>query len=144
MYANMLDQLRLCVGRSGDENCTGVGNRFRDGVKIVVIRRGVPAADRVCLVMDMPGRMVRVQNEPFDIFRIEMEHTCFTVINPVAGVIMMRVHECFLLRSLKKSGARNALRREAILRNQSVLSKFSSSWEFRYMPDIGSTQQRWS
>jgi hypothetical protein len=43
-----------------------------------------------------------VQNEPFDIFRIEMEHTCLTVINPDDGVIMMRVHECFLLRSIKK------------------------------------------
>jgi hypothetical protein len=49
--------------------------------------------------------MVRVQNEPLDIFRIEMEHTRFTVIDPDHRVIMMRVHECFLLRAIKKSDA---------------------------------------
>src|SRR5271168_2211088 len=104
MYANMLDQFRLCVGRPGDENRTGVCNRFGDGVKIVVIRGRVPASDRVCLVMDMPGRMIRVQNEPFYICCAEMEHPRFTVIDPDHRVIVMLVHGSSFLTIDRTSG----------------------------------------
>ena len=62
VMVNVLDQFSLCVGWSGDENCTGVCDRFSDRVKIVVIRRCVSAPDRVCFVMDVPGRIIRVQN----------------------------------------------------------------------------------
>jgi hypothetical protein len=63
-----------------------------DGVKIVVILRGVPAPDGVCLVMDVPGRMIRVQNESFDVRRAEMEHPRFVVIDPNDGMIVMLAH----------------------------------------------------
>src|SRR5580692_5319126 len=97
MCANMLDQFGLCVGRSGDENCTGVCDRFGDCVKIVMIRGNVSASDRVCFVMDMPGRMIRLQNEPLYIRCVEMKHARFMVIDPDDSVIVVRAHECFLL-----------------------------------------------
>ena len=84
---NVFDHLGLCIGGSGNENRTGVCDRFGGGVKIVVILRGVPAADGIRLVMDVPGRMIRVQNESFDVCRAEMEHARFMVINPNDGMI---------------------------------------------------------
>jgi hypothetical protein len=52
---NVLDRFGLCIRWSGNENCTGVCDRFGDFVKIVVIRRGVPAPNGVCFVMDVFG-----------------------------------------------------------------------------------------
>jgi hypothetical protein len=105
MDANMFDQLGLCVGRSGDETSACVGNGFGDGVEIVVIRGDVSAPDRVRLVMNMFGRMIRAQNEPFDIRSVEMEHTRFTVIDPDHRVIVMLAHECFPFYDLSNAGA---------------------------------------
>jgi hypothetical protein len=62
-------------------------------VEIGLILRGVPAPDRVCLVMDVPGRMIRVQNKPFDVGRTDMKHARFMVIDPDDGVIVMRGHD---------------------------------------------------
>ena len=45
--ANMLDQLGLCAGRPSDEDRASVCDGFGDGVKIFVIRRAMPAPDRV-------------------------------------------------------------------------------------------------
>jgi hypothetical protein len=42
--------------------------------------------------MDMPGRMIRVQNESFDVGRAEMEYARFVVIDPNDGVIVMLGH----------------------------------------------------
>ncbi len=39
---NVLDQLGLGVRRAGDENSIGVGERFGDGVKILMIRSACP------------------------------------------------------------------------------------------------------
>jgi len=57
-----------------------------------LIRRGVTAPDRICLVMDVLGRMIRVQNEAFDICWAEMEHPRFMVIDPNDGMIVMLAH----------------------------------------------------
>ena len=57
-----------------------------------MIRRGVPAPDRIRLVMDVLGRMIRVQNESFDICRAEMEHPRFMVIDPNDGMMVMLAH----------------------------------------------------
>lgn len=54
----------------------------------VLILRRVPAADGICLVVDVPGRMVRVQHQPFDIRRAEMEHPRFMMIDPNNRVVV--------------------------------------------------------
>ena len=51
--------------------------------------------------MDMPGRMVRMQNKPFDICGAEMEHPRFSVIDPDNRMIMGLVHAYCLLRFIK-------------------------------------------
>jgi hypothetical protein len=37
VLVNVLDQFRLCVGRTGNKNRASVRNRFHDGVKVIVI-----------------------------------------------------------------------------------------------------------
>jgi hypothetical protein len=93
MEANMLDQFGLCVRRSGNEDGAGVRNRFSDRLKVLMIRRGVPASDGICLVMEMPGWMIRAKYETFNVCRAEMEYPRFAMINPDDGMIMMLIHE---------------------------------------------------
>ena len=89
---NMFDQFGLCVGWARDENRTGVCNRLGNGVEIIVIFCCVPATDRVCLVMNVLGWVIRVQNEPFDVYQAEMEHARLMVIDPDDGVEVMCTH----------------------------------------------------
>jgi hypothetical protein len=42
--------------------------------------------------MDVLGRMIRVQNESFDICRAEMEHPRFMVIDLNDGMMVMLAH----------------------------------------------------
>jgi hypothetical protein len=46
--------------------------------------------------VNMFGRMIRAQNQPFDIRGAEMEHARFTVVDPDHRVIVMLAHEYFL------------------------------------------------
>jgi len=92
MLADMLDQLGLGIGWSRNENRASSCNRLSDSLKEGVIPRGVPAPDGVCLVVDVPGWVIRVQNEPFHIGRAEMEHARFMVIDPDDGMKVMAVH----------------------------------------------------
>jgi len=92
MLADVLDQLGLGIGRPRNKNRAGVCDRLSDRLKEGVILRGVPAPDGVCLVMDVPGRMIRVQNESLDVRGAEMEHARFMVINPNDRMIVMLAH----------------------------------------------------
>jgi hypothetical protein len=42
--------------------------------------------------MDVLGRLIRVQNQSFDVCRAEMEHPRLTVIDPNDGMIVMLAH----------------------------------------------------
>jgi hypothetical protein len=65
----------------------------------------MPAADAVCLVMNMLGWMIRMQNQSFDVCLAEMKHARFAMIDPDDGVIAMLVHEGGLFqRSAQKPG----------------------------------------
>src|SRR5258706_11715565 len=48
--------------------------------------------DDNCLMVDVLGRMIRVQHEPFHIGRAEMEHACFMVIDPNDRMKVMAAH----------------------------------------------------
>jgi hypothetical protein len=93
VLVDVLDKLGLGISRPGYENRARVCNRIHDGVKIVVVFRGMPAPDGVGLVMDMSGRMIRMQDEPFDIRRAEMEDAGLVMIDPDDGVLVMLAHE---------------------------------------------------
>ena len=92
VLADVLDQLGLGIGRPRNENRAGVCDRLRDGLKESVILRCMPAPDGVCLMVDVLGRMIRVQHEPFHIARAEMEHACFMVIDPNDRMKVMATH----------------------------------------------------
>jgi len=93
MEPNMLGKFLLCIRGAGNENRARVCDRLGDGLEIVMIHRDMPAADGICLVMYVPGRMIRMQNESFYFSRIEVKHTRFAVINPNDRVIVMLCHE---------------------------------------------------
>jgi hypothetical protein len=107
MQANVLDQFRLRIGRPCNQHRAGAGNGFGDGVKIFVIRGGVPAPDRVRFVMDMPGRMIRMQNQPFNLRRAEVKYARLMVIDPDHRMIVMLGHESFLFRFIELWARRN-------------------------------------
>jgi hypothetical protein len=92
MLANVLDQLGLGIGWPRNENRTSVCDRLSDSLKEGMILQGVPAPDGVCLMVDVFGRMIRVQHEPFHIGRAEMEHACLMLIDPNDRMKMMAVH----------------------------------------------------
>jgi hypothetical protein len=90
---NVLDEFGLCAGRPSDENRTGICNRAHDRAKKIVIFRGMSASDGVSFMMDVSRRMIRMQDESFDVRRAEMENAGFVMINPDDGVMVMVVHE---------------------------------------------------
>jgi hypothetical protein len=89
----MLGKFLLCIRGSGDENRARICDRLGNGLEIVMIHRNMPAADGICLVMDVLGRMIGIQNESFDFSWIEVKHARFAVINPNDCVIVMLCHE---------------------------------------------------
>jgi hypothetical protein len=93
MLADVLDQLGLGIGGTRNENRAGVCDRLSDSLKEGVVLRGVPAPDGVCLMVDVLGRMIRVQHEPFHIGPAEMEYACFMVIDPNDRMKVMAAHK---------------------------------------------------
>jgi hypothetical protein len=98
MEPNMLGKFLLRIRGAGNENRARVCDRIGDGLEIVMIHRDMPAADGICPVMDVPGRMIWMQNESFDFGRIEVKRTRFALIDPNDRVIVMLVHEMGLSR----------------------------------------------
>ena len=93
MLADVLDHLGFRIGWSRNENCAGVCNRLGDCLKESVILRGMPAPDRVCLVVDVFGRVIRVRHEPFHVGWAEMEYACLMMIDPDSRMKVMIGHE---------------------------------------------------
>ena len=92
VLADVLDQLGLGIGRSGDENRAGVGDRLSDRLQEGVIFRRMSAADGIGLVMDVSCRVVRMQHQFFDVGRAEMKYARFLMVDPNDGVEMMLTH----------------------------------------------------
>src|SRR3977135_1533947 len=89
---NVVDQVGLCIGRPRDENRTGVRDRCRNRVQKLLVRRHVPAPNRIGLVMDVLCRMLRAQDQPFDLCWAEMEHPRLAMIYPDDSVKVMSAH----------------------------------------------------
>lgn len=53
MLCDVVDKNVLLVGRTGDENGSGIGKRVRDVLQKFVVFARVTAADRIRLVMDV-------------------------------------------------------------------------------------------
>jgi hypothetical protein len=67
VVVNVLDQLGLCIGRPSDKDRTSICDGIRGYLQIGVILCRMPAADRMSLVVNVSGRMIRMQNESFHI-----------------------------------------------------------------------------
>ena len=89
MIMNVFDQFCLCIGWTRNEDSARVRKRLGDCVEIAMIFRGASAPNGVRLVMDVPGRVLGVQDNSFNIGWAEMEHTRFVVINPDDGMKML-------------------------------------------------------
>ena len=57
-----------------------------------MIHGSMPAANGICLVMDMPRWMVRIQKKPFDVFRAEVKYTRLVMIDPNDRMIVIVTH----------------------------------------------------
>src|SRR5688572_23691771 len=90
MLTDMLDQLCFLVRGAGYEDGSRVGDGARHPLQEIMIFRRVSAADAVGLVMQMAGRVVRMDDEPVDVRGAEVEHTRLPVIDPNNGVIVHR------------------------------------------------------
>ena len=84
----VLDKFRLGIGRTGDQDCPGVGNRLRHPLQEGMILGSVATPDAVCLVMQVPGGMIRMHDELVGIRRTKMKYTRLTMIDPNYGMIV--------------------------------------------------------
>src|SRR5437879_7054079 len=87
---DVLDQFGLRIGRTGDQYCAGGTDCTDHVLKEGVIFGGVPAADRVGFVMNVPSGMLRMHDDLVNIRRVEMKHPGFMVIDPDGSVIVVR------------------------------------------------------
>ena len=92
VLVDVFDQFGLGVGWSGNQNSAGVSDRLSDRLEEVVIFRRVTGADGVCLVVNVPGRMLRMERQFFDIGRAEMKDAGLVVIDPDDCVKVMGAH----------------------------------------------------
>jgi hypothetical protein len=93
VLVNVLDQFGFRVGRTGDENCTGICHGLDDSLEIMVVFRGMSAADAIGLVMDVLRRMLRMHDKTLDVRQAEMENAGFPVIDLDDGMIVRAGHD---------------------------------------------------
>jgi len=74
MVVDMFHEFRLGVRWACNENSTRAGYRLGNPMKKVLILRSMPATDRIRFVMDMQGRIMRMQNQTLNVRPSEMEH----------------------------------------------------------------------
>ena len=86
---DVLDQLGLGISRPCNEHCSRIRDGSGNRVQIIVVLCGVPAPDRIGLVMDVAGWIVRMQDKTIGGLRVEVEHARFMVIDPDDGVMVV-------------------------------------------------------
>jgi hypothetical protein len=57
--------------------------------------------------MDMPGRMIRMQNQPFNLSRTEVKHARLMVIDPDHRMIVMLGYVSFLFQFIEQWARRS-------------------------------------
>ncbi|MFZ0654190.1 MAG: hypothetical protein WCC54_20185 [Pseudolabrys sp.] len=92
MLMNVLDQLGLGVGWSGNQNRARSCYRFHDGLKVILIFLRMSTPNRVGFMVDVLGWMVWMQHRSLDIRRGQMENAGFAVVDPNDGMIVRTVH----------------------------------------------------
>jgi hypothetical protein len=85
---DVLDQLRLGLGRAGDEHRAGVGNGLRDLRKVAGIDSRMTTADRVGRVMDLTLGILWVNDETIGVGAVEVKYPGFQVVDPDDRMIM--------------------------------------------------------
>jgi hypothetical protein len=87
---DMLDQFGLGIRRTGDQYCASAANCTDHVLKEGVIFGGMPAADRVGLMMNVSSGMLWMHDNLVNIRRVEVKHPRFMVIDPDCRVIVVR------------------------------------------------------
>jgi hypothetical protein len=88
MSMHVFHQFGLGIGWSSGEHLAGIGDGDGNLMEEILILRGVTAADRIRLVMDMAGWIVGVQNKTVDVIGVEMKYPCLAMIDPDDCMIM--------------------------------------------------------
>jgi len=88
MRADVIGKLRLGAGRADDQDFAGIGERLGDlGIK-PFLGRGVTAAHRAGLVMNVPCRQMRMQRGFVRAAETDMEDLRLRMVDPNHGVKM--------------------------------------------------------
>jgi len=87
----MLGELDPGRGRADDQKFAGIADSFHHLFKKVLIGRGMTVADRVGLVVKVPGGYVRVQDELIVAREPDMEYLGLQMIDPDDRVKMEHV-----------------------------------------------------
>jgi len=85
---DVLHEFGLGIRGPGNEDCTRVSYRGGHVLKEFLIFRRVSTADRARLVMDVPRRLMGMQDQAINGCQIEMKYAGFVVINPDNRVVM--------------------------------------------------------
>jgi len=82
MATDVLHELRLLVGRTGDENRARIGNCLRHTLQEGLVFGGVATADALRLVVQMSRRLVRTDHQAVDLAGVEVEDPGLVMIDP--------------------------------------------------------------
>lgn len=82
MPVDVLQQLGLCIRGSSDQNGMSIQDRGCNFVQERLIFGRMAAAYGVRLVVDVARRVMRMENQPFNVVLVEVKYARFEVINP--------------------------------------------------------------
>ena len=82
MLRDMLDQFVFDLCWPGHKHRPRVRNGLSYMLKVVMVLCCMPAANAIGLVVDMPGRAMRMQQTLIGLCNVEMEDASFEVIDP--------------------------------------------------------------
>ena len=99
----------LALAGPGDQNRAGVRDGLGNGLEILMIRRGMSAADAIGLMMDVLRRMLRMHDKALNVRRTEMENARFPVIDPDDSMIVMAGHVLSSFDGCSKSDRLNGM-----------------------------------
>jgi len=86
LLLNVVLQLRLGIGRTGDQKCPGMRKRFEDAVKEFLVDPKMSAAGGVGLVMQVLAREMRMKDRSIHIRGVEVKDFRLAMVDPDNGV----------------------------------------------------------
>jgi hypothetical protein len=88
VVVDMFNEFSLRVRWAGNENGAHARHRLDDLMKKVLVLRCMSAADAIRFVMDMPGRVLGMQDQPIDVIAPKLKYAGLKVVDPDDRVVV--------------------------------------------------------